>query len=128
MEYMILFGFVLILVVPLLVLFYSQSSGAAADVRSQQVQMVGQQIVDKAESIYYLGAPSRTEMRVSFPDGVTNVTLQNKELVFVVRASKGTSEIVIPSKINLTGTLSTTEGTHTVTFLHTGSNVRINST
>lgn len=128
MEYLVLFGFLLLLTVPLIILFYSESSSAAAQVRAQQTHALGQQIVDRAESIYYLGAPSRTEMRLSFPDGIKNATLRNKELVFVVQAIEGTSEVVIPSKINLTGSLSVSQGVHTITFLHTGANVRLNST
>ncbi|MBI4144802.1 hypothetical protein HY493_01190 [Candidatus Woesearchaeota archaeon] len=128
MEYLILIGFVMAMLIPLVLLFYSQSADTALQVRSQQVRTIGQEIVEKAETVYYLGEPSRLQFRVFFPESIENVTLTNKALIFKISTAQGLSDIVVPTSVNLTGDLKTSSGLHLVSVQSKGTYVLINST
>ncbi len=128
MEYMILIGFLLVLLVPLVTIFYSKSAETAVQVRTQQTQALGQKIADSAESVYYLGQPSKFQFRANIPDGISTVTFTNKAIIFEVDANPGTSDIVIPSAVNLSGSLIISQGVHVITVENKGAYVLVNST
>ena len=128
MEYLILIGFVMTLLIPLILLFYNQSAGTASEVRSQQLLNIGQKIVDNAESVFYLGAPAKLQFKIYLPEGIQNVTATNRALIFKIVSGSSTSDLVIPSAINLTGVLPSTTGVHIVTVESRGNYVALNST
>jgi hypothetical protein len=127
-EYILIFAFVLAILIPLIVLFVNRSSDVTAEVTSRQVQSVGQAIVDRAESVYYLGEPSKATVRVFLPEGIDSVNLTGRELVFRLRTVGGPSDIVISSAVNLSGTIKRTGGIHFITIENKGTYVQINST
>ncbi|MBI4151050.1 hypothetical protein HY492_02910 [Candidatus Woesearchaeota archaeon] len=128
MEYLILIGFILALVVPLIAVFYSKSSETTTQVNTQQAHALGQKIADTAESVYYLGQPSKLEFRANVPDNINSVTFTNKAIIFVMDVSPGTTDIVVPTTVNLTGTMSITPGVHMITVENRGGYVFVNST
>ena len=127
-EYMIILGFILALMIPLVLLFYSQKADAALQIRSQQLRVVGEKIVDQAESVYYLGEPSKVRFKINLPQQVTNVTITNKALIFKLKTESGISDIVIPSTVNITGAMPITAGVHYLTAENRGGYVTLNST
>lgn len=127
MEYILMIGFILALLIPLILLFYNQRADTALQVRSQQLRAVGEKIVDQAESVYYLGEPSRIQFRIQLPDNVVNVTIVNKALVFKLSTEAGVSDIVIPSVVNITGAVPLTSGIHHISVENRGGYVNINS-
>lgn len=128
LEYMMIFSFVLAALIPLIVLFYHRSSDIAIQVTSRQAQTVGQALVDRAESVYYLGEPSKATIRVYMPEGVEKVNLTNKAVVFTIRSPAGLSEIVIPTVVNLSGSVKKSAGIHFLTVESKGTYVQVNST
>ena len=129
LEYILIFAFVLAALIPLIVLFVNRSADITIEVTSRQVQSVGQAIADRAESVYYLGEPSKATIRVFMPEGIHNASLMNRALVFKLRTLQGgLSDIVISADVNLTGTVATSAGIHFIILENKGTYVRINST
>ncbi|MBI4451228.1 hypothetical protein HY642_04595 [Candidatus Woesearchaeota archaeon] len=128
LEYAMLLGFVLVALIPLVWLFHEQSEDITVEVRSAQLQVIGQRIIDAAESVYYLGAPSRAQLTLYLPEQVRNVTVTNKALIFSTRTAYGPSVTVVPSRVNMTGALPKSTGLHVVTVENRGAYVFINAT
>jgi type II secretory pathway pseudopilin PulG len=128
MEYLIILGFILALLVPLISLFYNQSAQITKQVNTQQALTLGQKIADAAESVHYLGPPSKFQFQANVPEGIKSVTFSNKEITFIVDANPGTTDVVVPSSTNITGSISISAGIHLITVQSQGNYVSVNST
>ena len=115
-EYLFVVGFTTLLTIPLLIIYFNYSNEAADSVATSQALQVARKIVDASESVYYLGKPSQTTLKLAFPDRIAAASLENNEVLFQIRVKGGTTDIVFPSSVNITGTLPTTQGHYTVTL------------
>lgn len=128
MEYMILVGFLLVITIPLILIYNTQYRGTSQQIVSNQASQIGQRIVDTAESIYYLGQPSKTTIKIYMPEQIESISVGNYEVTFFMRSKGGLSEIVKLSEVPINGTLPSTAGMHYVTVQSMGSYVNISST
>ena len=58
--------------------FYSNS--ARAQIRMNQVDKIGNKIIENADSVYYLGYPSKVTIDLTMPEGVLNINLENSSI------------------------------------------------
>ena len=114
-EYLFIIGFVTLITIPLLVIYFSYSAQSKDIVATSQALQIARKIVDSAESVYYLGTPSQTTLKLNFPDGIVSTNLSNREVVFKISTNSGVTDIVEVSSINISGNLPLTEGVHVVT-------------
>jgi len=112
MEYMLIVGFSLLVIIPLIIIFFINSGEITERMGYNQVNQIALKIVEASESVYYLGEPSQTMITTNFPSMVSSIALSGKSVVFTVETSAGMSDIVQVSKVNLTGSLSPEEGIH----------------
>ena len=126
-EYMFIMGFSALLIVPLLVIYYTYSADTNDSVASSQALQIARNIVDSSESVYYLGKPSQTTLKLNFPDNIKSTNLSNREVVFKMKSQYGTTEIVQVSAVNMSGSLPTSPGIHIVTLLAQDGYVQITS-
>ncbi len=112
MEYMIIVGFVAVITIPLIVIYYTYSSDTNEQITANQVDQIAKKIVDAAESVYYLGEPSQTTVKVYMPNNVIEAAVANREILFRVKAKSGVSDIEQISSVDMSGTLPTTQGIH----------------
>ena len=116
-EYMMIIGFVTLMTIPLILIYHSFVQDSSTEITSTQVQQIAQKIAGAAESVYYLGEPSQTTLKVNMPGNVVSANLSaGYEIVFKIRADSGTSDIVQNSPVNITGSLPTAEGLYTITI------------
>ena len=127
-EYMFVMGFVALLTVPLLLIYYTYSSDSSDSIATSQALQIARKIVDASESVYYLGKPSQTTLELNFPDKIQLINMSSKELVFKLKTKSGTAEIVQISSVNMSGSLPTTPGIHTVTVTANDGFVQISYT
>ncbi len=127
MEYMIVMGFALLMTIPLVVVFFQQSAAAADQVNAGKAAQIARDIVDKAEQVYYLGEPTKTTITVSMPESVTQVIISGSDLTIRLQTSSGETDIVVPSSVNLTGSISNEPGFHTVSIRAIPNAVNISS-
>jgi uncharacterized protein (UPF0333 family) len=127
MEYMILVGFLVVITIPLVLVYNSHYKSTSEQIISNQADQLGQKIIDTAESIYYLGEPSKTTIKIYVPQNIENLTIGNNEIVFGVNVGGGRDDVVKVSSVPITGFVSATPGLHTVEIKSHGSYVNISS-
>ena len=114
-EYMLIMGFAALMTIPLLLIYYSYSSDSTDSVATSQAMQIARRIVDASESVYYLGNPSQTTLKLNFPDRIHSTNLSSKEVVFKIKTKSGITDIVQVSSVNISGSLPTTQGIHIIT-------------
>jgi uncharacterized protein (UPF0333 family) len=112
MEYIIIVAFVAVITVPLIVVFMTQSDETNDDVKSNQVYQIAKKISDSAESVYYLGEPSKTTLKMYFPRDIFLTSIGNKEIVFKMKTKNGVDDVVVMTSVDVNGTLPTKSGVH----------------
>ncbi len=76
MEYLLVIGFAFLMITPLIVVFYTQSSNYNVDITSNQINKISDEIIKAADTVYYLGEPSQILLTVYFPQYINNITVQ----------------------------------------------------
>ena len=115
-EYMLVMGFAALMTVPLLLIYYTYSADSTDSVAVSQSMQIARKIVDSSESVYYLGKPSQTTLKVNFPDRIQSTNLSNKEVLFKIKTQSGVTDVVQIAAVNMSGTLPTTQGIHVLTI------------
>lgn len=116
-EYLVIIGFVTVITIPLIIIYYTFTQQSNEEITSSQISQISKKIVDAAESVYYIGEPSQTALRVNIPDNVLSADLSSgKEVVFRVRSGAGEADIVQTTSVNISGSLPTKKGTYVVTL------------
>lgn len=116
MEYLMVMGFVLTALTPLVVVYYVYTQSSTEELVSSQLAKIAREIVDSAEEVYYLGTPSQISMRVYVPDDLENVQVSGNQFVLIMDTTSGPAEIVETSAVNISGSFPLTEGVYTVTI------------
>ena len=99
MEYLLVVGLVILVILPSIYIFYSYSHRSNQEIAQSQVNRFGTQIIDAAEEVYYLGGPSKTTLDLTMPEGVKRMEIWgNRELVFFMDDG---SEIAFKSKVRI---------------------------
>ena len=125
-EYMFLIGFVTVITIPLIIIYYTFSQESSEEITSSQIMQVAKKVVDAAESVYYLGEPSQTTLKVNIPDNIVLANLSaGYEVVFKIKTRSGKSDIVQNSNVNITGSLPTNKGTYTITIKAVSDHVEV---
>lgn len=115
-EYLMVFGFALIITLPIIYYFFLYSEGPATEASTQQALLVARRVVDNAEVVYSLGEGTRTTIRTYVPNTVISSQITNNEVVFNVAGSGGLSDVVYPCSVNINGTLPNTTGVYLIHF------------
>ena len=126
-EYMLIMGFATLMTIPLLLIYYTYTSESSDSVATSQALQIARNIVDSAESVYYLGKPSQTTLKLNFPDRIHSTNLSNREVVFKIKTKSGVTDIVQVSSVNMSGNLPTTQGIHIITLIALDGYVQITS-
>jgi len=118
MEYMLLIGFVTVITIPLIIVYFTFTQQSGDEIRSMQVLEISKKIVDAAESVYYLGEPSQTTLRVNIPSNIVDINLSSgKEIIFKIKTGSGIVDIVQSTSVNITGSLPTNKSTYRITMI-----------
>ena len=114
-EYMVIMGFATLMTLPLLLIYYTYTSDSSDSVATSQAQQIARKIADSSESVYYLGRPSQTTLKLNFPDSIYSTNLSSREVVFKIKTRSGITDIVQVSSVNMSGSLPITQGIHIIT-------------
>ena len=126
-EYMLIMGFAVLITLPLLLIYYTYISDTSDAVATSQALQIARNIVDASESVYYLGKPSQTTLKLNFPDRIYSTNLSSRELVFKIKTKNGITDIVQVSDVNISGSLPISQGIHTITVTAQDRYVQITS-
>ena len=126
MEFLVIFGFVFLMMVPLIIIFFDQTGTVEDAIAGNQLRNIAIKIADKAESVYYTGGTSKTTLKVYFPDGLTSFNITSRTIIFGYTTKKGVFQnIEAVSIVNITGNLSVTPGIHYIEIQSNGGLVSI---
>ena len=114
-EYVMIFGFAIVIVLPFIYYFFAYSQGPARESHISQMQLVARRIVDNAETAYALGEGTYTTFRVYIPNSISNGQIIENEVVFQVFGRKGTTDVGFLSDVNLSGEIPNSTGIY---FIH----------
>ncbi|MCS7134635.1 MAG: hypothetical protein NZ889_02140 [Candidatus Pacearchaeota archaeon] len=76
-EFSLLLGLVTLLLLAIIGIAYYYSGSAKAQIRVNTIEKAGKKIADTADSICFLGAPSKATIQVNIPEGVEEVKVQS---------------------------------------------------
>ena len=124
-EYMMVVGLALLLTLPTVAIFYSQTATNMDQVNSVQAKQISRKIVDNAEKVYYLGQPSTTTLKVLMPTGIQTINITNRAFIITLSNGNTVSDIVEISSVNLTGNLNKTSGVQYIRIENIGDRVNI---
>lgn len=126
-EYMLIMGYATLMTIPLLLIYYAYTSDSRDVVATSQALQIARKIVDASESVYYLGKPSQTTLKLNFPEGIYSTNLSNKEVVFKIKTINGVTDIVQVSSVNMSGSLPISQGIHVITVKAEDGYVKVTS-
>ena len=126
-EYMFVMGFATLITIPLLLIYYTYTAESSDSVAAGQAMEISRKIVDSAETVYYLGKPSQTTLKLNFPDNIQSINLSSREVVFRMKLQSGVTDIVQVSAVNLSGSLPISQGIHVLTIKAEDNYVQITS-
>lgn len=127
MEYLIIVGFVIVMLIPAAYLYIKYSSSSSDALSSSKTTQIVNEIVKAANEVYYLGEDNQKNIEVSFPSNIEAIEFANKEIVFRVKDSKGNvQEIVEVASVPLSGTLPNVQGKKLITVRSLGDRVSVN--
>jgi ABC-type glycerol-3-phosphate transport system permease component len=125
LEYLMLIGFVFIALVPAMLLAYNAYKDNQDIIAIRQAKQASEAIIQESEAIYYLGPPSMSTIKVYVPGQIFEVVVDDFELTMRVRTSNGIDDVSTISRVNITGVVPSTQGSHIVTVSATGTQVII---
>ena len=82
---------------------------------TSQALQIARKITDASESVYYLGKPSQTTLKLNFPEKIHSTNVTGYEVIFKMSTQAGITEIVQVSPVNMSGMLPKTSGIFLVT-------------
>lgn len=109
-EYLILMGFVTLVLAGILGIAFFYTSGIQDRVRINQVNNFASKVISAAEYIYSAGEPSKTTVLAYLPENVKNITIEENLILISIETSSGLSRIGFPSSVNITGEIPYTPG------------------
>ena len=125
MEYLLVFGFALLLILPLIGIYVSQQDNVQTDVSAAQTERVIREIVSSAEEVYFMGEGAQKTVEINFPPRITEVIIEEQYVEFILRGRSGAISLFQSSRANLTGELNYDEGLHVLVFKNNGEQVEI---
>src|SRR3989338_4687878 len=106
LEYLMIIGLTFGIIIPTIYLFYSYTRESNIQIVDSQINSIGRNIVNMAESIYYSGEHSKTIMEFNMPENVNRILIiSERELFFDVTTEFGNTDIVFFSDVNITADL-----------------------
>ena len=107
MEYLSVMGISLLLIMPMIIIFYQQSASLQDDITAAQIERIGQELMNAAENVYYLGPPSQQELTIYLPTHYQSGSVGGQEMNFTYTLSELTLTYPVATSLplNLSGTL-----------------------
>ena len=103
LEYLMIIALTFAIIIPTVYLFFNYSRESNVEITDSQLNSIGRNIINTAESIYYSGEHSKTILEFNMPDNIDDIQIiSGRELVFDVVTEFGNTDIVFFSDVNIT--------------------------
>lgn len=105
LEFLMIVGISLVLIIPALLSFFYFTQDAAYTTITSRVENIGNAMIETAQRVYFYGNQAREVLTIDFPQKVLSLEIQNNhEIVFTLEVPGGTTQNVFYSEIPLSGT------------------------
>lgn len=101
-ELLIIIGFMLLLLLPLLIYSYSRVSIANEDIAAQKAEAAASRLAHLSDSVGYLGGAAAIMEEVEMPPNLKSIAVGGHDIIILVDSSSGKKQIVKTSAFNLT--------------------------
>ncbi len=89
-EYTLIIGFIVVALTISVGVAFTYASSAQYQIKLNQIDKIGKKIAETADSIYYLGQPSKSTIDLNMPDGVREIIIdREKSPNYIKFRSKG---------------------------------------
>jgi hypothetical protein len=105
-ETLVMAGFALAFIVPLVFLFMSSSNSELGKTSIIQAKITARTIADEAGEIYLQGAGSKKTIFVNYPEGIKNGRVENGLVILTIDSDNRVQDVVASTFANVTGNLS----------------------
>ena len=110
MEFMIIIGFSMLVIMPVIVLFFSNYQSLADNVYVSHASKAARTIMNSAEKVYYIGEPAQSVIKINMPERVDEVLIGGNYIIFKVRFDNSVTDVYETASMNVTGSISATPG------------------
>lgn len=76
MEFLMITGFFLLIVIPTIFYFYTYTQESTIDVEISKASAIGNSVIETAETVYYYGKDAKLTMNIDLPSGVQNMSVR----------------------------------------------------
>lgn len=94
LEFLMIMGVAMMMILPLIVVFFQQSENLNTEITGSQADKVASEIRDAADEVFYLGTMSKKTISVYMPDNVVLAELSENRIVLTIDSSGGDYEVV----------------------------------
>lgn len=123
-EYLIVVGFVVFVIIGILGISYFYSSGVRDQIKNSQLESFAKNVISNSESVFYQGEPSQVTVTAYLPDGVQSMYVFREAgnedlLVFNLTGQNDDSVVGFSSNvpISISGSFSLSEGVKKMTIV-----------
>jgi uncharacterized protein (UPF0333 family) len=108
-EFLLIVGIATMVLIPAMYFFFIYSEKSQETTRINQIEKLGTDIINKAETVYYYSDPSKMELVETMPDNVKGIGIVNDwgnniNLLIINYSSRGKIQpIVFLSRVNING-------------------------
>jgi hypothetical protein len=85
-EYLIILGIALFLLVPIITLFYNTTMTTQISASSKEITLAGTEILATADKVYYQGMLSRVKLTLDFPNNLLDLNISDNNRSLVITA------------------------------------------
>ena len=110
-EYLMIVGVLLLIVIPI---FYYSSNRVNANIKLEQVDDAVKNLVNAANDVYSLGPGAKKYITITVPDGIKNITIDGKDIIFNLGIFGDVSVIHLSAIPNVTGYILSSKGTYII--------------
>ena len=114
MEYLLVIGFSLLIIIPITAFLFDSYQTQKEDVHLDHLVSLSQEIAYRAEKLYYQGAPATTTIVANLPPGVNSTRVDGTFIEFSLEGHTQTA--YADAGVPLKGDIGTFQGKHTITL------------
>src|SRR3989344_5922355 len=100
-EYLIIVGFITFVIISIMGVAFIYTTSIKDRIKMNQAENFVNKIISSAESIFFAGEPSKVEIVAYVPEGVTNITFYNKEVILYIETNSGVNVRSFPSRVKI---------------------------
>jgi uncharacterized protein (UPF0333 family) len=90
-EYLIVMGFITLVITGILTVAFFYSYSVRDKLKDTQLSNCAGKIVSTAESVFYAGKPSKSTINCYLPEDVSNITIEDDNIIVTMSTGSGTT-------------------------------------